>query len=59
MRGGKIVEGIGTGIGLVIALIAFLEMCRFFRWIIKLPREIDDLKRKVSNLEEFIKNSNG
>lgn len=52
-------EGIGTGIGLAIALIVFLEMCRFFRWIIKLPREIDDLKRKVSNLEEVIKNLKG
>jgi hypothetical protein len=52
-------EGIGTGIVLVIALIVFLEMCRFFRWIIKLPREIENLKIKVSNLEEVIKNSNG
>ncbi|MFL0268069.1 hypothetical protein [Candidatus Clostridium radicumherbarum] len=52
-------EAIGTGIGLAIALIVFLEMCRFLRWIIKLPREIDDLKRKVSNLEEVIKNLNG
>jgi hypothetical protein len=45
------VEGIGAGIGLVIALIVFLEMCRFFRWIIKLPREIDDIKRRLSNIE--------
>jgi hypothetical protein len=58
MGGGKIVEGIGTGIVLVIALIVFLEICRFFRRIIKLPREIDDLKRKISNIEEVIKNPN-
>jgi hypothetical protein len=55
---GKIVEGIGTGIILVIALIVFVEICRFFRWIMKLPREIDDLKRRVSNIEEVIKNQN-
>jgi uncharacterized protein HemY len=52
------VEGIGLGIILVIVLIVFLEICRFFRRIINLPREIDDIKRRLSNIEEFIGNQN-
>jgi uncharacterized protein YeeX (DUF496 family) len=57
MWGGQ-VEGIFTGIKLVIALVAFLEICRFFRRITNLSREIDDLKTKVNNIEEVIKNQN-
>jgi hypothetical protein len=52
------VAGIGIGIILVIALIAFLEICRFFRQILNLSRELDDIKRRLSNIEEFIKNQN-
>ncbi|MDR3598028.1 hypothetical protein [Clostridium sp.] len=56
IRGGKIVQGIGTGIILAIILIVILEIFRFFRRITNLSREIDDLKRKVNSIEEVIKN---
>ena len=59
MRGGKIVQGIGSGIILAIILIVILEICRIFRRITNLPREIDDLKRKVNSIEEVIKNQDG
>jgi hypothetical protein len=51
-------EIIGASVILVISLIVILEICRFLRWIRSLPREIDNLKRKVTNLEEIIKNQN-
>ncbi|OOM74220.1 hypothetical protein CLOBL_43960 [Clostridium sp. BL-8] len=56
MRGGKIVQGICTGITLAIILIVILEIFRFFRRITNVSREIDDLKRKVNSIEEVIKN---
>lgn len=51
-------EGIFIGIKLVIVLIVFLEVCRYFRRINNLSREIDDLKAKVNNMEQVIKNQN-
>lgn len=56
MWGGKIVQGLSTGIILAIILIVILEIFRFFRRITNLSREIDDLKRKVNSIEEVIKN---
>ena len=57
-KGGIIVQGIWVGIILAIVFIVFLEMLRFFRKIINSSREIDELKRKVNNIEQFIKNEN-
>ena len=51
-------QGISAGIILAIALIVFLEMLIFFRRIINSSREIDELKRKVNSIEQFIKNEN-
>ena len=51
-------QGISVGIILAIALIVFLEMFRFFRKIVNSSREIDELKRKVNNIEQYIKNEN-
>jgi uncharacterized protein HemY len=51
-------ELIGSVIILVIVLIVVLEICRFFRRIGNLPREIDDLRKKVSNIEDIINNQN-
>jgi hypothetical protein len=52
----KIVQGLGTGIILAIVLIAFLEIRRFFRRLTSISREIDELKRKVNNIEELLNN---
>lgn len=49
-------EGIVIGIQLVIILIIFLEVCRFFRRILNLTKEIEDLNERVYSLEEIIKN---
>ncbi|AFM41066.1 hypothetical protein Desaci_2095 [Desulfosporosinus acidiphilus SJ4] len=49
-------QGIATGIILAILLIVILEISRFFRRISNLSREIDDLKNKVSNIDEFLNN---
>ena len=51
-------QGISAGIILSIALIVFLEIFRFIRRIIHSSIEIDELKRKVNNIEEFLKNQN-
>lgn len=56
MYGGRILQVVGTGVLIAIILIVILEICRFFRWIVNLPREIDDLKKKVSNIEEQLNN---
>ena len=58
MRGGKALEFIGAIIIFVIVLIVILEICRFFRRIGNLPRELDDLKKKISNIEDVINNQN-
>jgi len=50
------VQVIATGIIMAIFLIVILEISRFFRRISNLSREIDDLKNKVSNIEEFLNN---
>ena len=51
-------NGIILGIILVTILIVILEICRFFRRTANVLKEIDDLKRKVNNIEEVIKNQN-
>ncbi|BCZ44640.1 hypothetical protein psyc5s11_07070 [Clostridium gelidum] len=51
-------QGISVGIIVAIAFIVFLEMLRFFRKIVNSSREIDELKRKVNNIEQYIKNEN-
>ena len=51
-------QGISAGIILAIALIVFLEIFKLIRRIINSSREIDELKRKVNNIEEFLKNQN-
>jgi hypothetical protein len=54
--GGRIVQVVGTGVLIAVILIVILEICRFFIWMVNLPREIDDLKKKVSNIEEQLNN---
>jgi hypothetical protein len=54
--GERVVQVVGTGVLIAIILIVILEICRFFRWIVNLPREIDNLKKKVSNIEEQLNN---
>jgi hypothetical protein len=54
--GGRIVQVVGTGVLIAVILIVILEICRFFRWMVNLPREIDGLKKKVSNIEEQLNN---
>lgn len=49
-------EGIGAGIILAIALVAILEVCRFFRRSSSISREIDELKVRLSNIEELLNN---
>ena len=51
-------QGISAGIILAIALIILLEIVKHIRRIINSSREIDELKRKVNNIEEFLKNQN-
>ena len=51
-------EGIGTGIILAIALVAILEVCRFFRRSSSMSREIDELKERLSSIEEILNNQN-
>ena len=51
-------QGVFVAIMLSIALIAFLEIFRFIRRIINSSREIKELKRKVNNIEELLKNQN-
>jgi len=50
------VQWIGTGILIAIILIVIVETCRFFRRITNLPREIDELREKVINIEEQLNN---
>lgn len=52
----KIVQGIGAGILIAIILIVFIEICRFFRRITNLSREIDELRKAVRNIEEQLNN---
>lgn len=49
-------QWIGTGILIAIILIVIVETCRFFRRITNLPREIDELREKVMNIEEQLNN---
>lgn len=51
-------QGVAAGIILSITLIIFAEIFRFIRRIINSSREIDELKRKVNNIEEFLENQN-
>lgn len=51
-------QSVSIGIMLSIALIVFLEIFRFIRKIINSSREIEELKRKVNNIEEILKNQN-
>lgn len=53
-----IVQGIGTGVLVAVILIVILEICRSFRRNTSLSREIDDLKERVSNIEEQLNNLN-
>jgi hypothetical protein len=53
-----VLQSVAVGIMLSIALIIFLEIFRFIRSIINSLREIDELKRKVNNIEEVLKNQN-
>jgi len=53
-----VLQGIFVGIMLSIALIVFLEIFRFIRGITNSLREIKELKRKVNNIEELLKNQN-
>lgn len=49
-------KGVFSGIILSIALIVFLEIFRLIRMIANSSREINKLKRKVNNIEKFLKN---
>ena len=48
-------QSVSVGIMLSIALIIFLEIFRFIRRLINSSKEIDELKRKVNNIEEILK----
>jgi hypothetical protein len=50
------VQGIATGLTLAMILIIVLEICRFFRRITNILSEIDELKRKINNIEELLNN---
>lgn len=55
---GRTVEGLSGGIILGIGLIVFLEIFRIFRKMANSSREIDELKKRVNNIEELLKNQN-
>jgi hypothetical protein len=48
-------EAVVGGIILGLIIIAFLEICRYFRRVGRSFREIDELKKKVEHLEEILK----
>lgn len=52
------VQGVAFGIIVTIILIVFLEICRYFRWITNSLREINEIRKKVNNIEELLKNQN-
>ena len=49
-------QGIGAAAIITIILIVILELFRFFRVLTNLSRDIDELKEKVSNIEEVLSN---
>ncbi|MFT8348692.1 hypothetical protein [Clostridium saccharoperbutylacetonicum] len=51
-------EGLSGGIILGIVLIVFLEIFRVFRNMSNSSREIDELKKRVNNIEELLENQN-
>jgi hypothetical protein len=52
------VEGISGEIILGIGLIILLEIFRVFKKMANSSREIDELKKRVNNIEELLKNHN-
>lgn len=51
-------EGLSGGIIFGIGLIVLLEIFRVFRKIANSSREIDELKKRVNNIEELLENQN-
>lgn len=53
-----ILQGVADGIMLALMLIVFLEICRYFRKINNSYNEISEIKKKVNDIEELLKNQN-
>lgn len=53
-----VLHSVSVGIMLSIALIVFIEIFRFIRRLINSLREIEELKRRINNIEEILKNQN-
>lgn len=49
-----VLQSVSVGIILSIVLIIFLEIFRFIRRLMNSSKEIEELKRKVNNIEEIL-----
>ena len=49
-------QSVISGIILGLVIIAILEVCRYFRWISRSSREFQELKKRVEQLEEKLRN---
>jgi Na+-transporting methylmalonyl-CoA/oxaloacetate decarboxylase gamma subunit len=58
LRGGTMLQGVAVGLIFIIILIAILEISKYFRWINNSLKEINEIKKKVNNIEESLKNQN-
>jgi hypothetical protein len=51
-------QAVAGGLMLALILIVFLEICRYFRRINNSFKEISEIKKKVNDIEEMLKNQN-